>query len=78
MFENFKGTSWPAKLITIFVVGVLLGLGLCGVGASLSQKFSGLINVLMVMGAFSLWVSLLGLAVSFFLRIIVGRKNKDR
>jgi len=38
MLDGFKGSSGLAKMMTIFVVGTLLGLGLCVVSASLEQS----------------------------------------
>jgi hypothetical protein len=78
VFDSFKGSSVTAKLVTIFVVGILLGLGLCGVGASLSNKFSNVANGFFVLGASSFWLSSLGLVMSLVVLFIFGLGNRDR
>jgi hypothetical protein len=75
MLDGFKSASWPAKLVVIFVAGALLGLGLCGVGASLGKNFG---IGLLIAGAISFWVSALGLVVALILLMIFGLKDKDR
>jgi hypothetical protein len=78
MFDGFKGSSGLAKMMTIFVVGILLGLGLCGLSASLEAKHSSLASGLLAAGGVSFWVSGLGLIVMVFCLLVLGLGNKER
>jgi hypothetical protein len=78
VFDGLKAASWPAKLVAIFGVGVLLGLGLCGTGASLSEKHSATAENLFIAGAYSFWGSALGLVVVVILLFILGLPKKHR
>ena len=78
MFDGFKGSSGLAKMMTIFVVGILLGLGLCGVSANLEAKHSSLASGLLAAGGFSFWVSGLGLIVTLIAMFLVGGVDRRR
>ncbi len=75
MFEDFKDSSFSAKLLTILVVGILLGLGLCGAGAGMSESYSKLAGVFLTVGAISFWLSLLGLIVAGIVFLVSGPRK---
>ena len=64
--------------MTVLVVGILLGLGLCGAGSLLSDKHPEVSDGFFMMGAYSFWLSLLGLGVTLVLLFLFGLGKKDR
>ncbi len=78
MFNGFKDASGPAKFVTICVVGILLGLGLCGAGAGLSEKFAPIADKLFMVGAASFWLSGFGLILSLIAMFLVGGEDRRR
>jgi len=78
MFDGFKSASWPAKLIAIFVAGILLGLGLCGVGSGLSGKYSTVADGFFSVGVASFCVSVMGLVVALVLLFLFGLDEERR
>jgi hypothetical protein len=81
MLNEFKSASWPAKLVAICVVGILLGLGLCGIATTISHNTSGVGLGFLIAGAISFWVSALGLIVAVILLVVIAvfnLRDKDR
>jgi hypothetical protein len=67
MFEPVKEeTSGAAKALAVFAIGVLLSLGMCGLGATISS------GPLSVMGALVFVICLLGCILSLLV-IIIGK-----
>jgi hypothetical protein len=69
--------NWTSKLVTILVVGILLGLGLCGAGSFLSDQHSRAGDDFYIVGGICFWVSLLVLGITLILRFLFRLGNKD-
>ncbi len=76
--DQTKNKSTPAKILTVLVVGILLGLGLCGTGAAISDHFPNAADHLFAVGAISFWISLLGLILTALILFLFGLGKKDR
>lgn len=71
MFDGFRGASLAAKMAVLCTVGILLGLGLCGLGAARTSNFLETQSNLVSAGAAFFWLSLLGLVIA----LASNRKN---
>jgi hypothetical protein len=61
--------SGVAKALTIFAVGLLLSLGLCGVGARIGGQGAAA-GVLVVLGAVLFVVSFIGVSITLLIIIV--------
>ncbi len=64
--------------MTILVVGILLGLGLCGTGAAIGDRFPDAAGFLFTLGVVSFWTSLIWLIVWGLKFVIFGLGKKNR
>ncbi len=61
--NNKSGMSAPAKVITMSVVAILLGFGLCSVGGGWFESDASL---RITIGAFAFWGGVVGFGVGVF------------
>ncbi len=76
--DQTKNKNTPAKILTVLVVGIVLGLGLCGTGAAIGDRFPNTAGFLVTLGVVSFWTSLIWLIV-WGLKFVIsglGKKNK--
>ena len=61
MFEGYKSSSWGLKILVSAVIGILLSLGLCGLGAAAGDTKAS--PFFLISGVVVLGLSVLGVIV---------------
>jgi len=76
--EKRESKSTAAKIVTALAVGVLLGLGLCGVGAAVGDHFPTIADRFYELGIATFLASLFGLVVACLFMFLFGLEKRDR